>query len=160
MKDAASDLVIIDAGGHTFVCAEYVERISTGPSDRSVKQRFLMAHADFPDADCLIRCRQNKFFYSLRYLNRILSSPKSSTRPLRVNLAIRTDSEGDQHVVLGLQDLDGNNVSLEDAKSVGLDPLQVVTDQGSAENNAVSCGQSVDRIDIEKSLDIMTLDSP
>lgn len=165
MKDAASDLVIIDADVQTFVSAECVERIPTGPSNQPVKSRFLRLLADFPDADCLIRCRQNKFFYSLRYLNKILSAntPKSNNNnnlgPLRVHLAVRMDAEGDEYLVLGLQGFDGSKVPLEDNKSAGRDPLQAVVDQGSAAMNAGSRGPSVDRIDIGRSLETKTLDS-
>lgn len=129
--DAASDLVIVDHDGHTFISIEYVERIPTEPSDTSVKKFFLDASVDFPLSACVVRTRQNKLFFSLHYLNRVLSSLKKA-RPLRVHLAIRTDSDDDQHMILHLRDLDGNNVPLKEPNSAGHDALRMVVHQNGA----------------------------
>lgn len=158
MKDAASDLVIIDQDGHTFVSAEYVERIPTDPSDQSIKSRFANPTEDVSPSTCLIRIRQSKPFYSLPYLNRILSSPKNA-RPLRVNLAIQTDAgQGDQHIVLGLRDLHDNNVPLNGPRSAGNDALQAVIQQEST-SPVVRQGRSVDRFSVDSPFTSLTLKS-
>lgn len=157
MKDAASDLIIIDCDGKTFVSIEYVERIPTTPSDLSIKDRFYSASVDFPESACIIRCRQNKQFISLHYLNRILSA-SGTAQPLQVKLAIQTDSGGDEHIVLGLQDLHGSNVPLKDPKSAQHDPWQVVIDQKSVKT--VGCGHSASHIDVKSQQELTPAETP
>lgn len=160
MKDAASDLVIIDRDGHTFVSTDYVERIPIAPPDQTIQLRFANpTEEDVSPATCLIRIRQGMPFYSLSYLNRILSSPKNA-RPLRVNLAIQTDADhGDQHIVLGLRDLHDNSVPLSGpSTSAGNDALQAVIQQQTA--SPVSRARPADRFSAESPLAIRTLGSP
>lgn len=146
MKDAASDLVIVDADGQTFVSVKVVDRIPTprppaegGPPGPSAKERFLSADVGFPQAACIVRCRQNTLFFSLCYLNPVLVP-----LGLRVDLGIATQNIHDQHVVLALRDLDGNAVSLEDPKPAKYDPLKMLVNQDGASVVGLGDGPAVD----------------
>lgn len=133
---------------------EYVQRIPTGPFDPSIANAILDTDLlDLSPSTCVVRVRQDKMFYSLRLLNRVLSSPTRGQR-LQIQLAVQTDDKGDRDIRLSLVDHDGNRVALSRYEYAGRDPLQVVSHQGSM--NLVGRSVEVAPVRTEPSMAIRT----